>query len=65
MRKKGKRVTGVKRRDLSKLAMVAGGEKKITQVILDDLVYQWVGIGWVCEGSPTAVQRRTLPIVVD
>ena len=55
----------VKRAQLSKLLMVAGGEKRYKRVICGKNVLRWVGIGWVAEGEPTAKQRAELPHVVD
>jgi hypothetical protein len=34
------------------------------KVIHDGIVKQWVGIGWVDEGKPTAAQVKLLPKVV-
>ena len=55
----------IKRAKLSNLSMVAGGEKTISKVILDGVVKQWVGFGWVDEGKPTKQQNETLPHVID
>jgi len=47
---------------LSILAMVAGGEKKISRVLdWRGHVQNWVGIGWVDEGAASPTQLRTLP----
>lgn len=61
---KTKRKT-IKRSKLSKLSMVAGGEKTASKIILNGTVRQWVGFGWVDEGKPTKHQSKTLPHVVD
>lgn len=55
----------IKRSELSNLRMVAGNENKYDKVIIDGVVKQWVGIGWVDEGKPTPKQLKTLPIVED
>lgn len=55
----------VKRSKLSNIRMVAGGEKKIKQVILDGTVREWVGIGWIDCGSPTAQQKQMLRHVIE
>ena len=51
--------------ELSAVKMTAGNEKRYPQVILDDVVHRWVGIGWVEEGAPTIGQRNCLPRVVQ
>jgi len=55
----------VKRSQLTNCAMISGGEKKISRVILDGTVRNWVGIGWVDEGKPTTQQQKELPTVID
>ena len=55
----------IRRRELSTIAMTTGNEKRISKVILDGTVRNWVGFGWVDEGKPTAVQKRTLPTVIN
>lgn len=55
----------IKRSSLSVIAMVHGGERKVKQVIMDDNVMTWVGIGWINEGKPTKAQQLALPKVVD
>jgi hypothetical protein len=37
----------VKRSELSNMKMVAGNEKKYDAVIVDGVVKEWVGIGWI------------------
>jgi len=55
----------IKRSELSNMKMATGGEKRISQVIIDGSVMQWVGIGWVNEGKATKKQLATLPHVID
>lgn len=55
----------VKRAELSSLAMACGNEKRITRVILEGTVRNWIGFGWIDEGKPTPQQRKTLPRVID
>lgn len=57
----------IKASELSKLAMVSGGESKITRVIRQKIVhhvYNWVGIGWVDEGEATEADKEKYPLVV-
>lgn len=55
----------IKRARLSNLRMVAGGEKRISKVVLDDEVMEWVGIGWIPIRKATKSDRETYPTVVD
>lgn len=62
----GETMKTIKRADLSKLHMVASGEKKqITKVIDNGVVKEWVGIGWITLDAPTDEERKTLPVVKD
>lgn len=56
----------IKRSALSNIAMASGGESRITKVVLDGRVMEWVGIGWIdiTDSTPTE-QRATLPIMED
>ena len=54
----------VKRAELSNARMAAGNEKKYTKVILDDILKEWVGIGWVDLHKATAIDRCNYPVVV-
>lgn len=47
----------------SKLAMVAGGEKKHGTVIDGGRVMRWVGIGWIDVGEATEADRAKFPQV--
>jgi len=42
-----KRPKTLARRDVTNIAMTAGNENKISQIILDGVVKEWVGIGWI------------------
>lgn len=55
----------IKRSELSTIKMVAGGEDRISKVILDGNVRQWVGIGWVDEGPASAADKLKYPRVLD
>jgi hypothetical protein len=50
--------------EVSTIRMVAGNENKITFVIWDGYLMEWVGIGWVRERKATAQDRRRYPRVV-
>ena len=64
-RSKKPRAKTIKRSELSNIKMVAGGEDRISKVILDGTVRQWVGIGWVDEGQASAADKRKYPTVID
>lgn len=49
---------------LSSFAMVSGDEKRITKVIHNGKVKEWVGIGWVEVRTPTERDRKTIPQAV-
>ncbi len=50
--------------DLSKIAMTAGNEKRITKVIdMAPVVLNWVGIGWVNEGVASDADLARYPAV--
>ena len=53
------------RGQLSNLRMAAGGETRITKVIVDDILKEWVGIGWIGDEPPTPNERREYPIAID
>ena len=55
----------IPRSELSTIRMVAGNEKKYSTVIVDGVIKDWVGFGWVGEDTPTAEQRKTIPEVED
>lgn len=50
--------------DVSNIRMVAGGEKRHPIVILDGILKEWVGIGWIGNLPPTDEERAKYPIVV-
>ena len=55
----------VTRHAVSSLRMVAGNEKKHPIVILDGIVKEWVGIGWIGEGKASIEDKRKYPTVED
>lgn len=55
----------VTKRELTTLAMVAGGELKHPRVIICDHVMQWVGFGWINEGKADYNDRATLPVATE
>lgn len=55
----------VRRSALSNLRMVAGMEEVISTVIVDDVVKEWVGIGWIGDEAPTPEDRREYPLAID
>jgi hypothetical protein len=55
----------VTRNAVSNVRMVAGNEKKHPRVILDGIVKNWVGFGWVDEGKATTEDKRKYPTVED
>jgi hypothetical protein len=63
--KKPKAPKPIKRSELSTIKMTTGNEDRISKVILDGNVRQWVGIGWVDEGPATETDKLTIPRVID
>jgi hypothetical protein len=55
----------VKRSELSNLRMTAGNEKKYSMVILEGILKEWVGIGWVGEDKATDEDRKKYPTAID
>lgn len=51
-------------RDVSTIAMVNRNELKITHVIDEGILKQWVGIGWIDLRKATKKDRAVYPIVV-
>jgi hypothetical protein len=59
-------MTRIKRKDVSTIAMVEGGETRISKVVVDGRVMEWVGIGWIdVTDTTTPAERRSLPVVED
>ena len=58
-------MTTVKRSALSNFKMAAGNEKRISKVILDGMLKEWVGIGWVDLRRATAADLKKYPTVKD
>lgn len=54
----------VKRANLSTAKMTAGNERKYSKVILDGMVKEWVGIGWIDLRKATKADRANIPEVV-
>ena len=52
-------------KDVSTIAMTTGNEKKFTQIIVKDVVLEWVGFGWIAIGEPDEEDRATLPYVAE
>lgn len=58
--------TKLKRKDVTTIAMVEGGETHISKVVIGKKVMEWVGIGWIdVTDSTTPMERRSLPVVKD
>ncbi len=49
---------------VSTMAMVNGNEHKFTKIIHGDVLKEWVGIGWIDKGAPTAKDRELYPKVI-
>lgn len=45
--KRERRPKPLKRSQVTNIAMTTGGEKRISKIILDGVVKEWVGIGWI------------------
>ena len=41
--------------------MIAGNEKKYSRVIINGVIKNWVGFGWVDEGKATAEDFKKYP----
>ena len=54
----------VRRSELNNLRMAAGNEGKYDIVILDGMVKQWVGIGWIGGTKATKEDIKKYPTVV-
>lgn len=55
----------VRRGQLSNIRMAAGNEKRYPKVIIDNILKEWVGIGWVGDEPPTVKERAVFPTVID
>jgi hypothetical protein len=55
----------ITRSELSNLRMVAGNEKKYDIVIINGMVREWVGIGWIDLRVADAKDHKAFPTVVD
>jgi hypothetical protein len=55
----------VARSRLSTPAMIAGGELKYTKVIMNGVLKEWVGIGWIELRQATPADIKKYPTVED
>lgn len=55
----------VRRTELATILRVAGGEKRHPIVILDGVVREWVGFGWITLDPATDEDRMKYPTVVE
>ena len=55
----------VKASELSNLRMATGGEKKYSRVIVNGVLQEWVGIGWIEIRKAKTRDLATYPTVVD
>lgn len=55
----------VKTKDLSNIAMVNGNEGKITAVIRNGILKEWVGIGWIELRVASEHDKEQYPTVVE
>jgi hypothetical protein len=55
----------VHRHELTNIKMVAGNEKKYSTVIIEGIVMDWVGFGWVGEAVATDEDRKKFPEMVE
>ena len=55
----------VKRSELGTLHMAAGNERKYNKVIVDGIVREWVGFGWIDLNKATEKDRQKYPTVID
>jgi hypothetical protein len=57
-------MSSIKRSEVSNLKMAAGNEKKYTKIIINGILNEWVGIGWVALREATAIEKKKYPEVV-
>ena len=55
----------VMRSELTNIKMVAGNEKNYSTVIIDGIVKDWVGFGWVGDTEATDEDRAKFPQMVE
>lgn len=57
----------IHRHELSKLAMIAGNENRITKIAMEGEILQWIGIGWVTNSKYENIDTVSIeiPIVKD
>lgn len=61
--KPAERPKPLKRSQVTNIAMTTGGEKRISKVILDGVVKEWVGIGWIDLREASAEDYLKIPEV--
>lgn len=61
--KRERRPKPLKRSQVTNIAMTTGGEDRISKVILDGVVKEWVGIGWIDIGTAEPADYLTIPEV--
>ena len=54
----------IKRERVTTIAMVAGGEKKLTKVVYNGMLKEWVGSGWIDLRRATMSDKAKYPRVV-
>ncbi len=52
-------------KEVTNSAMIAGNEKKYTHIILNNIVKQWVGIGWIDLHIASTKDLEKYPTVGD
>jgi len=55
----------VQLKELSSIKMAGKNGTKYSKIIHNDMIKQWVGIGWVSEGKATKQDYRKYPVVID
>lgn len=55
----------VTRRQVGTIHMVQGGEKTHPIIILNGIIKEWVGFGWIGEDKATKKDKQKYPTVKD
>ena len=58
-------VSKVKRSELTNMKMVSGNESKYSRIIVDGVVKNWIGFGWIPEGKATKDDYNKYPVVEE
>ena len=58
-------MTNVRLSELSIISMVAGNERKYSMIILDGILKEWVGFGWIDIREATEEDNTKYPIAVE